>query len=273
MMKKKIRIIKVLILVIIILLAGFTYYYSHSIAPEGYKIQESTITNDSLPEEFNNFKIGFISDINLEDSSDIERLGEIVASLNDQNVDMVIFGGDLFQSSAFETEKVISTLSNINSKFGKFAVLGEKDLTIATDVTAILNEGGFEVLHNEYRPIYYKNASISLFGLESNGDISGLLNDNNKDSYKLVVVHEPDYFTTTAKSAIALQLSGHTMGGYIRLPIIGGLFTKTNGSTYVSGRHTIDDSELIISNGLGMENGYEYRLFCPNQINIVTLKK
>lgn len=273
MMKKKIKIIKILILVIIILLAGFTYYYSHSIAPAGYKIQESTITKDSLPAEFDNFEIGFISDINLGDSNDIDRLEKIVASLNDQNVDMVIFGGDLFQSNAFETEKVINALSDIDSKFGKFAVLGEKDLTISSDVTAILNEGGFEVLHNEYRPIYYQNATISLFGLESNGDISGLLNESNKDSYKLAVVHEPDYFTTTAKSDIALQLSGHTMGGYIQLPIINGLFTKTNGSTYVNGRHSINDSELIISNGLGMEEGYQYRLFCPNQINIITLKK
>ena len=60
---------------------------------------------------------------------------------------------------------------------------------------------------------------------------------------------------------------------YIRLPFIGGLFKKTNGNTYVSGEHTKSKSQLLISNGLGMEDGYEYRLFCPNQINIVTLKK
>ena len=35
----------------------------------------------------------------------------------------------------------------------------------------------------------------------------------------------------------------------------------------------VEDADVFISNGLGMENGYEYRLFCPNQINIVTLKK
>ena len=92
-------------------------------------------------------------------------------------------------------------------------------------------------------------------------------------SYKIVAVHEPDYFNTTSNNEIALQLSGHTMGGYIRLPFIGGLFKKTNGNTYVSGEHTKSKSQLLISNGLGMEDGYEYRLFCPNQINIVTLKK
>jgi len=37
-------------------------------------------------------KIGFISDINLQKSSDVTRLKKIVTSLNKENVDMVIFG-------------------------------------------------------------------------------------------------------------------------------------------------------------------------------------
>ncbi|MFQ6794314.1 MAG: metallophosphoesterase [Thomasclavelia sp.] len=272
-MKRKIRIIKLLILVIVVIAISFTYYYSHSIAPEGYKIKETTINNDNLPDEFKDFRIGFISDINLKNDSDIKRLEKIVTSLNKEKVDMVIFGGDLFQSTPFSNDQVIEVLGKIKSSYGKFAVLGEKDLTTVNDTIAILNEGGFEVLRNEYRPIYYKNATISLFGLESSGNLDGLINDNNRDSYKLVAVHEPDYFKESAKSKIALQLSGHTMGGYIRLPFIGGLFKRNNGSTYVSGKHSIDNSQLVISNGLGMEDGYEYRLLCPNQINIVTLNK
>lgn len=272
-MRLKLKVIKLLILVIIIIAGTFTYYYGHFLAPVDFDVVTTTISNSTLPDEFANFKIGFISDINLEESSDLDRLEDIVTSINDQNIDMLIFGGDLFQSNTFETDRVIQILSSIQSKYGKFAVLGEKDLAIANDCIAILNEGGFEVLRNEYRPIYYNNATIALFGLESNGDLSGLLNENNQDSYKLVVVHEPDYFSTTATSNIALQLSGHTMGGYVRLPFIGGLFKKENGATYVSGHHSIDDSQLLISNGLGMESGYGYRLFCPNQINIVTLSK
>lgn len=272
-MRKKIRIIKILLLVIIIIGGCFGYYYSHYIAPDDYTIKKITISNSSLPNEFKNFEIGFISDINLQNSNDITRLEKIITSLNNQHVDMVIFGGDLFLNAPFDNEKVIEALSNIKSSYGKFAVLGEKDLASLNDVTSILNEGGFEVLHNEYRPIYFNNAVIGLFGLEGSGDISGLINENNQNVYKLVAVHEPDYFDTTVKSDIALQLSGHTMGGYIYLPGLGGLFKKNNGSNYVHGYHTKNKSQLIISNGLGMENNHEYRLFCPNQINIVTLKK
>ena len=272
-MRKKIRTIKLLLLIIVIIGSGFGYYYSRYIAPDSYSIKKTTITNNSLPDEFKNFEIGFISDINLQKSSDVTRLKKIVTSLNKENVDMVIFGGDLFSATPFDNDKVIELLSNIKSKYGKFAVLGEKDLASSNDVNAILNEGGFEVLHNEYRPIYFNGSTISLFGLEGTGELSGLINENNSESYKIVAVHEPDYFNTTSNNEIALQLSGHTMGGYIRLPFIGGLFKKTNGNTYVSGEHTKSKSQLLISNGLGMEDGYEYRLFCPNQINIVRLKK
>lgn len=272
-MRKKIRTIKILLLIIIVLGGGFSYYYSHNIAPDSYSIKTTTISNSSLPDEFKNFEIGFISDINLKNDDDVKRFNKIIASLNKKNVDMVIFGGDLFLNTPFDNEKVIELLSKIKSKYGKFAVLGEKDIISSNDVNMILNEGGFEVLHNEYRPIYYKGANIALFGLEGTGDLSGLINEANSASYKLVAVHEPDYFDTTANSDIALQLSGHTMGGYINLPLIKGLNKRTNGTNYINGTYSKKKSKLLISNGLGMEENQEYRFLCPNQINIVTLKK
>lgn len=272
-MRKKLRTVKFLLLTIIVIGGGFGYYYSRYIAPDDYTIKKTTINNSSLPNQFENFEIGFISDINLQDSNDIDRFEEIIVSLNKQHVDMVVFGGDLFSNTPFDNEKVIKLLSNLKSAYGKFAVLGEKDLASSNEVTSILNEGGFELLHNEYRAIYFNDAVIGLFGLEGNGDLSGLINENNQNIYKLVVVHEPDYFDTAANSKIALQLSGHTMGGYIYIPGIGGLSKKSNGRKYVHGQHIKNKSQLVISNGLAMEEGYKYRLFCPNQINIITLKK
>ena len=74
-------------------------------------------------------KIGFISDINLQKSSDVTRLKKIVTSLNKEKVDMVILVGDLFSATPFDNDKVIELLYNIKSKYGKFAVLGEKNLS------------------------------------------------------------------------------------------------------------------------------------------------
>lgn len=270
-MKIKARIIKFLVFIVIIAIA-FGYYHARCIAPYNFSIKNDTVIDKRLPQEFDNFKIAFISDINLKNTDDLTRLDEIIASLNSQHTDMVIFGGDLFDSNPFDNDVVIKSLSKIKSAYGKFAVLGEKDLASLKDVSVILNEGGFEILHNEYRPIYYKNSIIGLFGLEGSGDVTGLLNENNQDVYKLVTVHEPDYFNETSKSSISLQLSGHTMGGYIRFPGINNLLKWKYQSDYIYGLHEKNGSKLIISNGLSPESDSNYRLFCPNQINIITLK-
>lgn len=272
-MRKKTRIIKFLIFIIIIIIGSFGYYHARYIAPNDYKIKRTTINNKQLPKEFEDFEIAFISDINLKNTNDLDRLDNIISTLNKQQVEMVIFGGDLFDSNPFDNDEVINLLSKIKSSYGKFAVLGEKDLASLNDVSVILNEGGFEILHNEYRPIYYNNAVIGLFGLESSGNVAGLINENNQDVYKLVVVHEPDYFDETSESDIALQLSGHTMGGYIYLPGIEGLLKKIYNVNYVHGYHKKNNSQLIISNGLSLESNVNFRLFCPNQIDIICLKR
>ena len=47
--------------------------------------------------------------------------------------------------------------------------MGEKDQSEFTNlvIKSLLTEAGFEVLHNESRSIYYKDAVIDLLGLEN----------------------------------------------------------------------------------------------------------
>lgn len=270
--KKKIRTVKILLIVVIVASIGFGYYHSRFIAPNDYKVQNYTIKSALVNKELHNFKIGYISDLNIKDSDDIERLEKIADKINTLNCDMIIFGGDVYDSQIFDNAKVASALKNINSNYGKFAVLGEKDLADSNSVSAILIDGGFEVLHNEYRKIYYQDATMSLFGLEANSDIAGLVNDENKDTFKIVAVHEPDYFTQLSTQDIQLQLSGHSLGGYINIPFIGGILTKTNAKEYVNGKYTQKNANLIVSNGLGNESSFDYRFLCPNQIVVTTLQ-
>ena len=166
---------------------------------------------------------------------------------------------------------VLECLKNIQSKYGKFAVLGEKDMIYLNETNTLLQESGFEVLHNEYRKLYYNGSSIALFGLETNGDVSGLINETNQDSFKLVAVHEPDYFNDCYK-AIDLQLSGHSMGGYVSLPLVGSIHDRELAKSYVYGTHHKKNAYLVISNGLGNEMDYSYRFNCPNEVLVITLK-
>lgn len=238
-----------------------------------YRFKTTTYSQETLPKEFNGFTIGYLSDLNLSTKEDLNRLKEAVKEFNQKDVDLILFGGDIYSDSIFDIEKVSQILKNIQSRYGKFAVLGEKDQNDSNDCTNLLTEAGFEVLHNELRSIYYKDAVIDLLGLENSGDCSGLINDDNKDHFKIALIHQPDYFTQIKKSAVQLQLSGHTLGGYYKLPLIGGIETKEKGKKYVSGKHVSNNTTLLISNGFHKESDEQRRFFTYDEINIIKLKK
>ena len=128
-------------------------------------------------------------------------------------------------------------------------------------------------MHNELRTIYYKDAVIDLLGLENSGDCSGLINDDNKNHFKIALVHQPDYFTQIKNSAVQLQLSGHTLGGYYKIPLIGGIETKEKGKKYVNGKHVNNGTTLLISNGFHKESDDQRRFLTYDEINIIKLKK
>lgn len=270
MIFKKIKKILLMFLVIIVFLGAFQWYNNMQ-----SKCRKSSYTyeDNSLPKEFNGFKIGYLSDLNLVNKDDLTKLEKAVKDINEQEVDMILFGGDIYNSNSFEIDKVSSILRKLKSSYGKFALLGEKDQSESTNCNNLLTEAGFEVLHNELRTIYYNDASIQLIGLENNGDCSGVINDTNKDTYKIAFVHQPDFFKEVSNHEVNLQLSGHTLGGYLRIPFIGGIITKDKGSEYVSGKHTLNNTTLYISNGFNKEATQNYRFLTHDEFNIITLKR
>jgi Predicted phosphohydrolases len=265
LIKKTIKRIVILLLIILMLIG--TYVYSRFIVMNMIKINRINYQSEELPEAFNGFKIGFISDIYIKDSSDLKRLEDIVNNLNKQNCDLVIFGGDLYESATFEQNKVSELLTKVNANYGKFAVLGEKDFIELETSISILENGGFEVLRNTHRPIYYNGSFISLLGLESNSDISQFQNN----LFTLAIIHEPDYFTSLQEQAINLQISGHTNGGYVYIPFIGALNTIPGGLNYNHGTYKKNNKTLIVSNGLGMEKNQKYRFFATPEILVINL--
>ena len=278
---KKIKKIILCILSLFLVLCLYQWYIQ---SKDTYRFKSVTYTQKTLPKEFNGFTIGYLSDLNLSTKEEFEteypmpnfdrvEPNPAVKDLNKKDVDLILFGGDIYSNDSFETDQVSQILKNIHSRYGKFAVLGEKDQGDSTNNTNLLTEAGFEVLHNELRYIYYKGSIIDLLGLENSGDCSGLISEDNKDHYKIALVHQPDYFTQIKESSVQLQLSGHTLGGYYKIPFIGGLETKEMGKKYVSGKHTNNGTTLLISNGFHKESNDQHRFMTYDEINIIKLKK
>lgn len=263
------KIIKRLILLLIVFgLLSFTYY-AYFVSPNDYTITHYTYKHKSIPSNLSGLKIAFISDLNLNKETGTKKLEKAIDELNDQPFDIIIFGGDLYDGDIFQNKEISSLLKKITCKYGKFAVIGEKDKDNENEVIQILNNGGFEVLNNETRTLYYKDTSFVLAAGNEELDISKL--NSTTQTIKVCVSHQPDTFINN-KGKIDLQLSGHSYGGSIYIPYLGAILPIDGARAYNHGTYEEDNSTLYVSNGFSGPYSFPYKLFARNQILIITLK-
>ncbi len=266
---KKLRLIRRLILLFIVLSIIGLGYYTYAISPTDYKFSTYEYENKKISSKLNGFKIAYISDIYLTNKKSIDRLNQMIKELNEYPFDMIVFGGDLFDKGVFEAKEVSLALKKINCKYGKFAILGEKDTSASLEVTQLLNDGGFEVLSNETRPIYYKDDSFILMACDESTDISSI--DTETSTIKIGLTHQPDSFTSHA-STIDIQLSGHSYGGSIYIPYYGAVMKNDGSNTYNHGTYEKGSSTLLVTNGFSGPSSFPYKFFAPNEIKFITLK-
>ncbi|MGB0999823.1 MAG: metallophosphoesterase, partial [Flavobacteriales bacterium] len=82
---------------------------------------------NNLPLAFDNYKIVHISDIHCGSLDDKSAIANAVELINAEEADLVLFTGDLVNHEAKEVDEWESILRNIQSKTGKYAVLGNHD--------------------------------------------------------------------------------------------------------------------------------------------------
>ena len=285
MVKKLLKIVSVLILLALIV-AG-VFFYSIYISVDRVNLSYQTISSSKIPEDMNDLKIAFISDIKYNEYMNKERLTSMISKLNTTGADVVIFGGDMFsnpQTKAPDSQmsKDLTTiLKSIDAPLGKFAVLGDEDL--ANDktkkiVSQILYDSDFEILSDTSIRLRNKgDSSISLIGLNNmlNGDPQPdrAMKKVSEDEFNILVTHCPDIVKTSGINTKYLNLiiAGHSLGGQIYLPLLGPLHTMEGSATYTHGSYDINGTSLYVSNGLGTKD-IDMRLLAPPQILVFRLQ-
>lgn len=275
--RKKITIFIFKIMVAIVVLFTAFYLYTTYVSSRILSIKEDRIVDKDLPSSFSGMKIIHFSDLHYGTTIFYDDVANLIKKINKRKPDLVIFTGDLIDStydlSTEEQEKLISLLKKINTTLGKYAVPGEEDNEL---FQTIMKQSGFNVLDNEYDLIYNSEMQpIILVGLghsPSTADITSsfeYFNDptHNSEIYTIVAGHEPDFVDKVlAKHSVDLYLAGHSHNGTIRFPIIGGLYKPSGARKYVDEHYKIDDTDLYVSSGIGTTNP-GFRLFCRPSFN------
>ena len=85
-----------------------------------------------------------------------------------------------------------------------------------------------------------------------------------------MLVHEPDSFAQLVDPRIKLQISGHTHGGQVRLPLYGALVLPHMGKHYETGLFERDGRKLYVNRGIGTL-APNLRINCRPEITVFEL--
>lgn len=282
--KKKHPIIKFIIIFILIIAA--ILLYSRFIATKGLATKEYKITSSSIQDNFHGFKIVHISDVHYGRTTDKKDLNNMVKEVNLLKPDIVVLTGDLIDKDTKLDDilkgEISEALNSINANVGKYAISGNHDNNFS-EWESIINDGGFKNLNDTYELIYNDGYTpILLAGLSSNLnnqiDITERYNkileysnnENIKELYKILLIHEPDYINNIDYSNFNLILAGHSHNGQVKLPFIGGIILPNGAKKYYKEHYKINNTDLYISSGIGT-SGISFRLFNKPSINFYRL--
>lgn len=284
--EKHFSILKLIILIILII--ALIIAYGFLIEPKLITVKEHKITVNNLPDNFNGFKIVHISDLHYGRMFDEDRLKKLVNSINEQKPDIVVLTGDLIDKDTNmtidEANKISAELNKINSTSGKYAISGNNDLKF-DEWTNIITNGGFIDLNNTYDTIYkdgYQNIFIAgASTLQDKQSINDKVKtsidylnsfDKNGPVYKILLLHEPDVIDDINVNPFDLILAGHSHAGQVRLPFIGAIYLPDGAKKYYESYYKLKNSDLYISNGLGVSD-FNFRLFNTPSYNLYRIVK
>lgn len=272
--EKKESIIKFIIkfLIITIILVFSLFYYMRFIETKFLNVKEIKI-EAKIPESFHGFKIVHISDIHYLMSTEKKDLEKIVNKINLLKPDILVFTGDLLDSSIkYESDDINDlkrVLSKINVTMSKYYIKGNHDYD--QDVDNILESIDFINLNNNSDLIYMSDTSnIRIKGYGSSIENDFYYEETNDDIYTITLIHEPDNADKIKDSD--LILAGHSHNLQVYIPYLSTLFKIEGCKKYYRNDYIVNDTKLYINGGIGTSK-YKLRLFNPPSINFYRLTK
>ena len=230
-----------------------------------------------LVPEFSGYRIAHFSDIHMDDWMTAARLASIVETINAQQPDLIAFTGDLVTRHIDRyAANLVATLSQLTAPDGVVAVLGNHDhWTDATLARRILHAAGIQVLDNAVHTVHRGTAVLHVAGVDDywqqQARLDVVLQNLPADGAAILLAHEPDFADVAAASGrFDLQLSGHTHGGQVCLPLVGPIVLPRYGRKYPLGRYQVGQMIQYTNRGVGMVQP-QIRINCRPEITLFTL--
>lgn len=235
------------------------------------KIEENTLEVTFYHLQSDNvessFRIVQLSDLHLHEFG--ERNAELVDWIKRLNPDIIAITGDMNNHFNDDTHVVTELCSQLTEITDVYYVMGnhewvdyiDRHTSIKKDIVAT----GVTMLENSYIETTVNGNKVVIGGLVN--EVSNfskytgpkfMKNFMNADGFRILLVHYPEYFLGLLNQySIDLAMCGHTHGGIIRIPRLGGLYASDQGffPELYEGMQTVKGgSVVVVSRGLGGES-------------------
>ena len=272
---KKHTIISILILVIIII--GGIISYARYVSTTGLEVIETAVVNTDLPSSFDGIKVITFSDIHYGKTTSLKDIKKVVKKINSLKPDIVIFLGDLFDNEIKISEKDTDILKKefdrIDASIVKYVVKGDSDYKNIKEFENIFKYADFTVLDNMNDLLYYKgNIPIKVVGTSSLNkkkiDVdTAFKQDDENEYFTILLSHEPNTINNLNSNKVNIMFAGHSMGGLINIPFIGGIIKFEGSDNYLKGEYKVNNTYMYVNSGIGTYK-YNFRWFNRPCINL-----
>ena len=287
------------------LIAAFILLHGFFIGSRHHVVHRQTLYFDNLPKQFDGYKLAFFSDLHIGTfragrQGDVEK---IVKLINEEQCDIILFGGDLVNAHVGELDGFEEVLSQLSAPDGVVSVLGNHDypsygrFRTYTDKASHLLQlyarqkaFGWHLLRNDHLIIQKGGAQLAVVGVENDGNppfpslgdlpkaTQGLRNvmmgkggKTGDHVFTVLLSHDPTHWRRRVleDTNIDLTLSGHTHASQFKVfgwSPVRWVYDEWSGP-YVEGPQV-----LQVSDGVG-EVLFPFRFGAWPEINVITLKR
>lgn len=275
------------IIILSLIILGCGIMLAGILCSQNLEVKEYTVTEENV---YGNVKIVFLSDLHCEEYG--ENCEELIELVKVQNPDIIALPGDLFNRDSTDEDvdavcRVILQLTEIAPTY--FSIGNHETNYIEEFGAGVLDEisaAGATVLECDYEDLTVNGTTFRLGGMselaykDADGEYDPvaekfLTEFCDTELPAILLSHRPEafYFKDACNEwNVDLILSGHTHGGLVRLPIIGGLVAPIQGlfPDVYYGEYEFYNTKMIVTSGLA---GYYWapRMFNPPEICVVNL--
>ncbi len=239
-----------------------------------FPFKEIGLKPTALPSNIKNLRIIQLSDLHLGKNVQLDYLKLLVEKINSKKPNLVVFTGDIIQTSAKNLKKHFEIFKLL--KAPTYYVTGNHDIFYGPKVLKeLLEKNGVICLDNKITKVEINNATIQLVGISDRYSfargikrpIKKLFSELESDLFTILLAHQPkDIRYIKENHRIDIQLSGHTHGGQIYpFNYIVKLFQP-----YFIGLYKHKKTILYVTSGLGYWGvGFRYKV--PSEIPLFTV--